>query len=221
MKRILYILLGIFTLSACQQHDLSGNEECVLELTLVRADVPVIATRAIDADLAVTILDGKGQEYLSYSAGEVPDKIVLEPGLFAVRAYTDNQTTWHTANNGKGEGCYYASQLVQMEADRTTRLTMSVPMTNYAVGLELPELFDELFTSYQFTLKNGDREVVIRDGEEAYFSVADGGFTYALSATNADGVSNAHDPVEIASVQSGKKYLVSYDYGLKAVSREQ
>ena len=220
MKRILYILLGIFTLSACQQHDLSGNEECVLELTIVCADVPVVDTRAIDADLAVTILDDKGQEYLRYSAGEVPDKIVLEPGLFAVRAYTDNQTTWHTANNGKGEGCYYASQLVQMEADRATRLTMAVPMTNYAVGLELPELFDELFTSYQFTLKNGAREVVLRDGEEAYFSVADGGFTYELSAVNADGVSNAHDPIEIASVQSGKKYLISYDYGLRAASRE-
>lgn len=220
MKRILYILLGIFTLSACQQHDLSGNEECVLELTIVCADVSVVDTRAIDADLAVTILDDKGQEYLRYSAGEVPNKIVLEPGLFAVRAYTDNQTTWHTANNGKGEGCYYASQLVQMEADRATRLTMAVPMTNYAVGLELPELFDELFTSYQFTLKNGSREVVLRDGEEAYFSVPDGGFTYALSAVNADGVSNAHDPIEIASVQSGKKYLISYDYGLRAASRE-
>ena len=220
MKRILYILLGVFSLTACQQHELSGNEECVLELTIVRADVPVVATRAIDADLAVTILDDKGMEYLHYPAGEVPSKIVLKPGLFIVRAYTDNQNTWHTANDGKGEGCYNATQLIQMEADRATRLTMDVSMTNYAVGLELPELFDELFTSYQFTLKNGDREVVIRDGEEAYFSVADGGFTYALSATNADGVSNAHAPVEIASVQSGKKYLVSYDYGLRAVNRE-
>ena len=220
MKRILYILLSVFALSACQQHELPEHEECVLELDIVCAHVPVIATRAIDADLAVSILDDKGQEYSHYAAGEVPDKIVLKPGLFAVRVYTDNQTTWHTANNGKGEGCYYASQLVQMEADRATRLTMAVPMTNYAVGLELPELFDELFSSYQFTLKNGGREVVIRDGEEAYFSVADGGFTYALSAVNADGVSNAHAPIEITSVQSGKKYLICYDYGLRATSRE-
>jgi hypothetical protein len=108
-----------------------------------------------------------------------------------------------------------------MEADHATRLTMVVPMTNYAVGLELPELFDELFDSYQFTLKNGSREVAIREGEEAYFSVSDGGFTYALSTVNADGVSNAHAPTEITSVQSGKKYLISYDYGLRAVSHEQ
>ena len=220
MKRILYILLGVFSLTACQQHELPEHERCVLELDIVCAHVPVVATRAIDADLAVSILDDKGQEYLHYAAGEVPDKIVLKPGLFAVRVYTDNQTTWHTANNGKGEGCYYASQLVQMEADRATRLTMDVPMTNYAVGVELPELFDELFISYQFTLRNGSREVAIRDGEEAYFSVADGGFTYALSTVNADGVSNAHAPIEVASVQSGKKYLISYDYGLRAVSHE-
>ena len=221
MKRILYILLGVFSLTACQQHELPEHEGCVLELDIVCAHVPVVATRAIDADLAVTILDDKGEECLHYSAGEAPNKIVLRPGLFAVRVYTDNQTTWHTANNGKGEGCYYASQLVQMEPDHATRLTMAVPMTNYAVGLELPELFDELFASYQFTLKNGSREVAIREGEEAYFSVADGGFTYALSTINADGVSNAHAPTEITSVQSGKKYLISYDYGLRAVSHEQ
>lgn len=221
MKRILYILLGVFSLTACQQHELPEHEGCVLELDIVCAHIPVVATRAIDADLAVTILDDKGQEYLSYSAGEVPNKIVLKPGLFIVRAYTDNQNTWHTANDGKGEGCFYATQLIQMEADHATRLTMAVPMTNYAVGLELPELFDELFASYQFTLKNGSREVAIREGEEAYFSVADGGFTYALSTINADGVSNAHEPVEVTSVQSGKKYLISYDYGLRAVSHEQ
>lgn len=220
MKRILYILLGVFSLTACQQHELPEHEGCVLELDIVCAHVPTVTTRAIDADLTVIILDDKGKEYLRYSAGEVPDRIVLEPGLFAVRVYTDNQTTWHTANNGKGEGCYYASQLVQMEADRATRLTMSVPMTNYAVGVELPDLFDELFSSYQLTLRSGNREVVILEGEEAYFSVSDGGFTYALSTVNADDVSNTHEPVEVTAVQSGKKYLISYNYGLKAVNRE-
>lgn len=220
MKRLLYILLGVFALTACQQHAEQGVGECVLELDVVRANVPVVATRAIDADLAVTVLDAGGAEYVSYSAGEVPQKIVLEPGTFTVCAYTDNQESWHTANDGRGEGCYYASQQIEMEYDHFIRLTMSVPMTNYAVGLELPELFGELFTSYQFTLKNGTREVILRDGEEAYFSVADGGFTYALSTVNADGANNAHDFIEVDSVQSGKKYLISYDYGLKAVRRE-
>lgn len=213
MKQILYILLALSTLSACQQHELAEHEECILELDIVRAHMPVVATRAIDTDLAIIILDDKGEEYLRYPAGEVPNKIVLRPGLFAIRAYTDNQTTWHTANNGKGEGCYYASQLVQMEDDHTTRLTLSVPMTNYAVGVEFPDLFDELFTSYQLTLKSGSREVIIRDGENAYFSVADGGFTYALSVTNADGSSYEHSPTQVTDVENGKCYLLKYNYG--------
>ena len=220
MKRLLYILLGVLALTACQQHAEQGLGECVLELDVVRADVPVVASRAIDADLAVTVLDANGAAYVSYPAGDVPKKIVLEPGVFTVCVYTENQDSWPMANDGRGEGCYYASQQIEMEYDHFIRLTMAVPMTNYAVGLELPELFDELFTSYQFSLKNGAREVVLRDGEEAYFSVLDGGFTYALSTVNADGVSNAHDPIEVASVQSGKKYLISYDYGLRAVSHE-
>lgn len=213
MKRILYILLGVFTFTACQQNESPNHEDCVLELTIARDGVPVIATRAIDSDLAITILDDKGQEYLSYSAGEVPDKIVLNPGLFAIRAYTDNQATWHTANNGKGEGCYYASQLVQMEADHTTRLTLSVPMTNYAVGVEFPDLFDDLFTSYQLTIKSGSREVIIRNGEKAYFSVADGGFTYTLSVTNIDGSSYERPPTQVTNVENGKCYLLKYNYG--------
>lgn len=213
MKRILYILLGIFSLTACQQHELPEQEGCVLELDIVCAHVPVAATRAIDADLAVTILDDRGQEYLSYSTGEVPNKIVLRPGLFNVRVYTDNQSTWHMANEGKGEGCYYASQLVQMEADHTTRLTMDVPMTNYAVGVDLPDLFDELFTTYQLMLKSGNREVVIRDGERTYFNVADGGFSYTLNATNVDGSSYNHPPVQFTNIENGKCYLLKYDYG--------
>ncbi len=217
MKRILYILLGVITLSACQQYVQHGQEECILELSVARADMPVVATRAIDEDLAITIFDDKGNEFLSYPAGEVPSKIIMKPGLFAVRAYTDNQNTWHTANDGKGEGCYYASQLVQMEADYQTRLTMSVPMTNYAVGVELPDLFDELFTSYQLALKSGSRETIIREGEKAYFSVADGGFTYTLSATNTDGVTYSYSPKSLTDVQIGKCYLLTYSYGFDDV----
>ena len=221
MKHILYTILGLLSLIACQKNESLEQEECVLELDVICSHVPTIATRGVDADLAVTILDATGKVYKRIAAGKVSNEIPMRAGTFTLCVHTDNLETWNNANEGRGEACYFASEEVTLQVGERGFLSISVPMTNYAVGLDLPELFDELFTSYQFTLKNGDREVVIRDGEEAYFSVADGGFTYALSVTNADGVSNAHDPVEIASVQSGKKYLVSYDYGLKAVSREQ
>ena len=216
MKRILYVILVFIAFSSCQQHVLpeQGEGTCALELNITRADVPVVASRAIDADLAVRILDANGKEYLHYPAGEVPDRIVMEPGLFAVCAYTDNQETWHMANNGKGEACYYSSLLVSVEYDRTIRVSMSVPMTNYAVRADFPEKFEELFSAYQITLKSGSREVVVLEGENAYFSEADGGFTHALSVTNIDGVTHSYSPRPFANVQSGRCYLLSYSYGL-------
>lgn len=215
MKRILYAILVLIVYSSCQQHVLpeQSEDKCVLELNITRADVPTVSSRAIDAGLAVRILDANGKEYLNYPAGDVPSRIILEPGLFAVCAYTDNQETWHSANHGKGEACYYSSLLVKIEYDHTTRVSMSVPMTNYAVGVALPEKFEELFPSHQLTLKSGSREVVIQEGEKAYFSKSDGGFTHALSVTNIDGMTNSYLPRSFTDVQSGKCYLLSYSYG--------
>lgn len=213
MKRILYILLGSIALIACQQNVDSEGEGCVLELDVACANMPVVVSRSVDSHLAVTFFNAEGEEYLHYPAGSVPGRIVLEPGNFTICAYTENQDSWHTANNGKGEACYYAIQEVEMKYDHLTRITLTVPMTNYAVGVELPELFDELFSSYQFTLKSGTREVDICEGEMVYFDIADGGFIYALNATNIDGVSHTHSPISFTNVQSGKCYLLNYGYG--------
>ena len=219
MKRALYTILSILALVACQQSEhLEKGGECILELEVARAGKPSVASRAVDADLAVTILDAKGEEYLYYPAGAIPKKIVLEPGLFTVCAHTENQTTWHTANGGKGEPCYFASQQVEMEHDSRTRISMSVPMTNYAVGVVLPELFNNLFVKYQFTLKSGSREVVVREGEKIYFDPSNGGFFYALGVTNTDGVSHAHSPIWFFDVQGGKHYLLRYHYDSEATS---
>ena len=220
MKRILYIILSIWALTACQQFEQPENQggECILELEIARMGRPSVASRAVDADLAVTILDANGEEYLFYPAGNIPKKIVLEPGEFIVCAHTENQTTWRTAHGGKGEPCYFASQQVEMEYDYRTRISMSVPMVNYAVEVDLPDLFDNLFSTYQFTLKSGEREVLIREGEKAYFDLSDGGFFYSLSVTNTDGVSHAHSPIWFFDVQGGKHYLLRYHYASEAMS---
>lgn len=219
MKRILYTILSVLTLVACQQSErLEQGGECVLELEVSRADKPVVASRAVEEDLAVTVLDANGEEFLYFPAGTVPKKIVLEPGVFTVCAHTENLTTWHTANDGKGEPCYFASQRVEMEFDHRTRISISVPMTNYAVGVELPDLFDVLFGNYRFALKSGNREVTVREGEKAYFDLSDGGFFYALSVINTDGVSHAHSPIWFFDVQGGKHYLLRYHYDSNATS---
>lgn len=218
MKRVLYVMLGLLTLTACQQQDeFLEQEECVLKLDITCAHVPVVVTRAIDADLAVTILDATGKVYKRIAAGEVSSEIPMRAGSFTVCVHTDNLTTWHEANGGRGEPCYYGSKEVTLQSGERGNLSISVPMTNYAVGLELPESFDELFTSHQLRLKSGTREVVIHEGEKAYFDVADEGFTHALSATNIDGVTHSYPPKLFASAQSGRCYLITYSYGVDDV----
>lgn len=220
MKRLLYIILGIVLLTACQQDELptKGQGSAVLELDLLRAGRPTMTTRAVDADLAVAIYKQGGIPYVQYAAGEVPKKIVLEPGIFKVIAYTENQDTWQTANGGKGAACYYAETSVEMENDMVVRLALEVPMTNYAVGLELPEHFTELFRSYTFTLRSGSRTTAIQQGEKAYFDVADGGFSYALRATNTDGKTNSHSAIDFPDVEAGKLFTLRYSYDSDATS---
>ena len=205
-------------LTACQQEQLEPAAQAVLELELSRCGHPSVATRAVDDDLAVTICLPDGTPVQQYSPGNIPPKIVLEPGDYRVVAYTDNQDSWPTANGGRGAACHYGDTLITMEYDKVFRLKMEVPATNYAVGLSLPEHFDTYFTTYTFTLKSGSRTTTIRQGEKAYFSIADGGFSYALSATNTDGKTNAHSAIDFPDVAASKCFTVRYNYDSDATT---
>lgn len=221
MRRLyLYILLCTALLAACQQEQLSPTVgEAVLELDLQRLGRPMLTTRAVDDDLVVDILkDGTLYNDMHYAPGTVPSRIVLEPGNFVLRAYTDNQTTWAAANDGRGEAAYYAETSFTMEDDMVFRLKLDVPMTNYAVGLQLPDLFNNLFSAYTFTLQSGTRTVTITEGQKAYFSVADAGFSYALRATNIDGVAHAHSAIDFTDVEAGKCFTIRYSYDSSATS---
>jgi len=228
MKRLIYLILCIIGLASCQQETIAPTTgKAVLELDLLRAGRPVVSTRSVDDGLEVKIYkQNDAGEFVEYNYEKHLDGtktdyvIVLEPGTFKVTAYSPNQDSWKTENDGKGAGCYYAETTVEMEYDAVTRLTLDVPMTNYAVGLELPELFDVLFNpdstpfpnSYTFTLKSGDRTVTIKEGEKAYFDVADGGFSYALKATNNDDKTSQHSAIEYTDIAAGKLFTVKYNY---------
>lgn len=173
-------------------------------------------TSSETSDLALKVLDIKGNLYKQYNAGGIPKKIVLEPGIFTIVVYTENQETWQTANGGRGEACYYVEYQVQMNFDEIRRDTINVPMINYAVSLKLPEDFHDLFNSHTFALISGNRNTSIQEGETAYFNPSDGGFAYSLQATNTDGVTHSHSAYKYSDVQSGKHYVVKYVYGLDA-----
>lgn len=165
-------------------------------------------------DLALKVLDAEGRLCRQYGAGAIPKKIVLEPGIFTIVLYTENQETWPAANGGRGEPCYYIEKQVQLNFDQMIRDTVTVPMVNYAVSMKLPEYFHDLFNSHTFTLTSGGRQVSIQEGEKVYFAPSDGGFSYSLQATNTDGVTHSHSAYKYSDVQSGKLYVVTYVYGL-------
>ena len=215
MKRtLLYIQLILLALTSCQSElPVPEQGDCYLELNLSRVGVAKRQTRAIDNDLALKILDNKGDIYVQYRAGSVPNKLVLSPGIFTVIAYTDNQDDWTKANDGRGEASYYGSCQVEMAFDQTTYANLQVPMTNYAVSLALPEYFHDFFPSYTFSLNSGERHTKVKEGEKAYFDAEDGGFTYQLTATNTDQITHHTTPITYKKVESGKLYQMTYYYG--------
>lgn len=215
MKRtLLYILLILLALTSCQSElPVPEQGDCYLELNLSRVGVAKRQTRAIDNDLALKILDNKGDIYVQYRAGSVPNKLVLSPGIFTVIAYTENQDDWTKANDGRGEASYYGSCQVEMAFDQTTYANLQVPMTNYAVSLALPEYFHNFFPSYTFSLNSGERHTKVKEGEKAYFDAEEGGFTYQLTATNTDQITHHTTPITYKKVESGKLYQMTYYYG--------
>lgn len=215
-------VISVFCLTACQQEELVPTREKggVLELELLRGGRPVVsATRAVDSDLAVEILDEQGTTVHQWQAGEqVANRIAFDhAGRYTVKAYTDNQQNWQEANGGKGEGCYYAETEVYVAEDSIVRLTLDVPMTNYAVSLKLPELFyPDYFSAYTFTVKGNGRSLTLKEGEKAYFPLPYL-FTYTLRATNTDGKTYQHSAIEYPyPVEAGKLYTVRYSYSSDA-----
>ncbi len=210
----IYFLLTLLTFASCANEEDTPNIKGESSLCLITRAGNITE----DKDLAMKVLDNKGNLYKQYNTGEIPQKITLEPGEFTLIVYTDNQNTWQEANNGKGEACYYTEYHVKMNFDEIRRDTIAVPMINYAVTLKLPEYFHDLFESHTLKLSDYKRHTTITEGEKAYFACSKEGFNYSLEATNTDGATHSHSEIKYNSVENGKLYIVKYVYGLDANS---
>lgn len=215
MKRTGITILAAALLASCAQEDIARSGKGTLLLDLSRKNVPQAAhTRAVSSELAIQILTPDGSVYKEYAAGAAPDKVQLDANVvYTVKAYTPNQETWQTANDGRGEACYYGETTVTAIEDEVVYCKYQVPMANYAVTFTLPDHFDQLFTSYSFTLHTTDRDVTLRQaGTKAYFPVDGQGFTYQLQATNTDGKTSRHSEIDFPEVAVGKLYNIMYSY---------
>lgn len=208
----------LLSFTSCSNEELApARKTGTLELTVSHGLLPSVATRAVDADLNVDVIDPSGQEATQhFAAGYVPAKIILTADKeYRIIAYTGNQNTWQSANNGFGEPCFRGETTAIVEEDATVYVDYQVPMSNYAVTITLPERFSDYFKSYTFTVNDGldgSRSLQIKEGQKGYFS-AISGFKYELWATNTDERTSHHNPIEVEVVEGGKCYNIHYLYG--------
>lgn len=211
---ILSILLS--TLFSCRQEDVPSTAGTgylsFSSMEVKPATITAISTRAVNPALAVEIEKEDGTAVIKYAAGatEVSKKIELEAGRYRLKAYSPNYgTVWD--NTEKGEPVYYKEQPFSIEAEKVRYLTVDVPMTGIGVTLMLPENFDTWFRSYTFYAGIGERNVELKDGESAYFTLLPDGepeLHYSLAVVNMDG--EHMDRTGTCQVTENRLYEVTY-----------
>lgn len=222
MRKILYIyIIGITVLLVgCAQEEIQPGAKGWLSLESLSVNgedlLHASTTRGIDEGLNVDILNAEGElinKYTSANADELR-RIELEAGTYTLKAYSANYETTYT-NDELGAAKYFKETPFTIIEDKMTSVRVAVPMTNYAVSLKLPEGFTDHMTVYGLRLTSGTRKVTIQEEQEeevAYFDVDADGFTYELSATNADEESFATGVITYKPVEGGKHYKVTYTY---------
>lgn len=196
MKETIYIkiiCLLLLVMTACSQEELPNGEEgsgyLSLNVAISEAQEKMVYTKAVEmpeVELKVEIWqNGAVYDNHSYTLTTVPAKIPLEKGNYTLTIYND---VAKSADKNSGPRYEY-SQDFTIEENKTTDLkTIKMKMQNFAIGLSLPDGFDDWFTDYTFTLSVGDVTKTLRSGEIAYFDMDDTlqNFTYQLKATNHD-----------------------------------
>ena len=220
MKHLIYPIITLFLLAACQQEELpSGNGVGYLSLEDITVQAAnVVTTRAVDEDLCVKIND------VTYGPGKTPSKIDLTAGDYTLEVYNEAYTQYSFwTDDEKGEAVYYLSQQVEIEAGKVNYLRAEVPMINFGVRLKLPEGFDTVFPKNSFSVTVGSRTVSLNDGETAYFPHSESvSVSYTLSVTNTETEENdktgSNNEWENATIQPGTVYVITYDYATESLS---
>lgn len=225
-KNLLYYFIGIFLLTACQQEDTPSTSSVgYLSLTGIEIQnqaVTEVKSRAVDESLVVELYKG-GELKSTLTAEELENTIKLEAATdYSLKVYSENyRSDAEWTNEEKGEPIYYKEQPFEVKEGEITPVKVQVPMVNFAVKLSMSE--QNWIRDYTFTVKSGEREVALLNGETAYFSYAEGGsFSYELQLTNTDGevftLPGKYGLEEDKLLKSNTCYVVTYQMATQSLS---
>ncbi|WP_308763937.1 DUF4493 domain-containing protein [uncultured Bacteroides sp.] len=226
-KNIVYILLGIFLLASCQQENKipSGKGYLSVEGIELQSQVETeVASRAVDESLTVDLY--KGEQFVrTLTLEEMQNKIELKPATdYMLKAYSANygeESTWD--NETKGEPVYYKEVSFVVTEGVTTAVKVQVPMSTFAVCLNLTAVTGDWLQGYTFTVTSGSRSVTLQNGETAYFPYSNS-FNYQLSITNSDGEvkeqSGSWGTEDGETVAQNTVYTVTYNWATQSLAVE-
>lgn len=236
-QTILYLLLGIFLLASCQQEELPNTETgygylSISELSVNTPQIDVVSSRTEAEEEPLTIEIWKGEELLrTLSEADLANKIELEAGKgYTLKVYSSEygkDKEW--TNDNLGAPIYHAETTFEILTDKTTQVSVDVPMINFGVSFSFPEEYKEAFPTCNLTVIAGERTVEnIQPGETAYFPYNAGvtTFTYTLSVTNTDKEEWTDDEgkygdAENETVSAGTIYTVTYEMQTQSFSVAQ
>lgn len=228
-KKILYTILSVFLLISCQQeNDTVLLREGFLSVSGIEVQsqtVAEVASRSTD-DIIWTVELWKGSEMLrTLSTEEMQNKIELDAADdYMLKVYSPNygvEKNW--TNEEKGEPVYYKEVPFVVNQGETTGLKVQVPMITFAVSLDLSEVLGDWLQEYSFTVTSGEREVLLLNGETAYFPHSEGiSFSYQLSITNSDSEVNVLNgewgKMDDETVNINTIYTVVYNWNTQSLS---
>lgn len=227
MKRIFYILCTSFIIISCQKEEFI-NRNGLLSVAAVEYESEILSevpTRAIDETFVVELWKG-GELLRELTSDEMQNKINLDAATdYSLKVYSSNygsESSW--TNDMKGEPIYYIDVPFEVEEGKVSRLNIKVPMTNFGIRLNMPEIAGTTWLKgYTFNVTVGDRQVELLNGETAYFSYSeDIQFSYNLSITNTDDETNALNGVwgdsEEESINRNTIYTVIYNLETHSLS---
>ena len=225
-QNLLYLLLGIFLLTSCQQEEVTENQSGYgyLSLKSVVATVENVnqpASRSLPsvdkAALYVEICEGD-KTVLSYEPGEVPEQIPLPIGTYTAKAYNAAYKTYESwTEDAQGEPVFYGEETFTITADTRTEVTLEVSLHNFGMTFQLGNNFGTYFQEEQTTLTlmcNG-RNVTLAAGQQSstyvYFYLEENSkLNYTLVSRNDD-----DETVTLSGtpeVANGKCYTLTFTF---------